>query len=212
MSVHPRSVQVFAYGSLLYEPECPEDLLAVRPARLPGWRRSFNKRSWARGCRAAEVRWPELSAPADFCRADFRQSLVLGTEPDPAGALDGGVLVYPAEVTEPLLARLDRREGYDPDDRPGSGYHRTWVEVEHLGDGRRDRAITYLTHREGPAYAGDLTPEEIARVLLCATPSQAERALGVEYLHGVCRALATFERRDPYLDELVDAARRVLGA
>ena len=48
------SFRVFAYGSLLFEPEASESLLETSPAILAGYRRTFNKISLRRATPAEE--------------------------------------------------------------------------------------------------------------------------------------------------------------
>ncbi|MEZ4235493.1 MAG: gamma-glutamylcyclotransferase [Myxococcota bacterium] len=180
---------VFAYGSLMYEPERPDALRSVRPARLPGLVRRFNKRSRARGCArhlAAEPRDVE-----GFVDGAHRVSLALGTVP--GAGLDGLLLAYAPDAADDVLARLAAREG--------PGYRRSEVVVE--VDGAACAAVTWLTDPDsGLVVELDLAAQ--ARVLAAATPRQrGERALGADYLHGVQRALGAHGLRDPYVDALV---------
>ncbi|MBW2257954.1 MAG: gamma-glutamylcyclotransferase, partial [Deltaproteobacteria bacterium] len=150
---------IFAYGSLMAEPEWPEVLIRSAPARLAGYRRSFNKRSWARGCNANNQRWPGLPIRDVFVDGDRCLSLSMGTEPDPA---------------DRVRARMDLREGYYPNRPDESGYEPTQVTLDLRGSTCEARA--YLSNRESQWYQGALSLEETAQLLLHATPVRSRRA------------------------------------
>lgn len=201
------TVAVFAFGSLMYEPEWPEILVRSEPARLPGYRRAFNKRSFARGCDHHEQRWRDLPVPAEFVEGPRRLSLALGTEPDPDACIEGVLLHYPREHEGELLDRLDDREGYAPDREIDGGYLRRELPVDTATG--PVAAIVYLTNRESDLYTGDLPARSVVRILQHATPVAGRRARGLHYLVGVHRALSESGRSDPYLDTLVSAVDRL---
>jgi len=204
---------IFGYGSLMRDPELPEAVLEGFAARLDGMRRSFNKRSVARGSWARESFADHPAASAALRRPDgFCESLVLGTERAPDAALVGFVHVYPARARDALFARLDAREGFDPEGDPlDNGYLRREVTVRRLDGGASVRVTAYLTHEE-PRNRWLIDPEtprdERARILIAATPTvAAPRPRGLDYLMDSMKALAGRGLRDPELDALVAAAR-----
>ena len=181
-------VRVFAYGSLIGQPELPDALLRTTPATLPGWRRSFNKRSRNRGTPVAEA----FAGPtaAGFERDGHRDSLALGTEA--GGAMVGAVLHYPSEVRDELLARLDRREGFFPSRPLASGYVRRRVEVR--VEGLPLSALTYLSNPDpNGAFRVPSTWDAAARarVLIAASPREPRDPewRGLHYLEGVRASL-----------------------
>lgn len=190
---------VFAYGSLMYEPELSHAVLERRPARLEGHSRRFNKRARSRGCPLHVA--PPVPAVPGFVDGALRLSLVLGTTR--GGHMDGMVLRYdPAHATE-ALARIERREG--------AAYLRTEVEVL-SADGEALLAQVWLSNPRSPLLV-DLDLTEQAEVLRAATPIRDVdgRARGAAYLFGVQRALARLQTPDPGIDALVDAVRRPAG-
>jgi len=200
---------IFAYGSLMAEPEWPEVLIRSAPARLAGYRRSFNKRSWARGCNANNQRWPGLPIRDVFVDGDRCLSLSMGTEPDPASALEGAVLYYPSWCMDRVRARMDLREGYYPNRPDESGYEPTQVTLDLRESTCEARA--YLSNRESQWYQGALSLEETAQLLLHATPVRSRRARGIDYLISVRKALAEDGRTDPYLEDLTHTLREMDG-
>jgi cation transport regulator ChaC len=200
---------VFAYGSLMAEPEWPEVLIRSEPASLPGYRRAFNKRSWARGCNTDNQRWPGLEISGTFFDGDRCLSLSMGTEPNPGGALEGAVLYYPSWCAERVRARMDLREGYYPNRPEESGYEPTEVTLA-LREGACN-ALVYLTNPDSQWYQGTLSLEETAQLLLHATPLRSRRARGIDYLLSVRKALAEDGRADPYLEDLARTLRGMDG-
>ncbi len=206
---------VFAYGSLLYDPEMPGALVDVVRARLPGYRRCFNKRSRTR-------RIPESAAAVTFddpLSRSFRRdgtvtSLVLGTEEVPGGVLEGKVLVYESSRWPEVLDALDTREGYDPARPDRSGYLRV-VRAVTLENGRVVQAVVYLTNAspDNPWYVPALEPHEVARVLAQATPRPGlvGKALpshpGVYYMEATRRALRPVV--DPVVERIATAVRAI---
>lgn len=198
-------ILLFGYGSLMYEPERSDALIERVPARLPGWRRAFNKRSVVRGCPRALARHGPLDG---FLEDDTQVSLVLGLEP--GDGLDGMVLRYPAAIADDLLARMHAREGWAPD-RPER--ENSYV-PRHLTVQTRSgpvRALAWVTNPASRRYVA-LALEQQARVLRHATPVRSPdgRARGADYLRGVGRALDAVGVRDPYVDDLI-AAVEALG-
>jgi cation transport regulator ChaC len=192
-------LRVFAYGSLVEEPSCPDQVREVRLARAPGLARRFHLRSRYRGCLARVARYPHLRV-ADFVDADFHDSLVLGTRPARGAWLTGAVVTWD-DPDGRVLAALDAREGVDPR-RPEAGpYFRRTLRVE--VDGRQQEVLYYPSN---PRHwrAVDLSVADEARVLLHATPRETDRDRGALYLVPLWRWLHRNGLADPYLDALMD--------
>lgn len=197
---------MFGYGSLLSEPEWPERLAGRAPATLPGVRRGFVKRSVARGCPVEEAF--DVETLPGFEADGRRHSLALGTVD--GGSLRGEVLWYAGTEAE-ILARLDRREGFDPAAPvEANGYARRRVEV--VGEARW-AAWTWLANPGGRFDAVALSRGERAQVLVAATPraGSGEHARGLDYLEGVRCRLATLGIIDPELEALAAEVRRRPG-
>ena len=186
---------VFAYGSLMYEPELPGALVDRIPARLGGVHRWFNKRSHTRGCPPDYA--PDRAAVADFHEDGHRVSLVLGTRN--GGHIDGMALMYPEAAQAELMQRLRVREGdgYTPRAVTVAAREREWPAVAWLTDPRSARVVDV-----------DLAMQ--AEVLLAATPRTDVdgRARGANYLFGVLRSLAALDVWDPRMEALGELVRR----
>jgi cation transport regulator ChaC len=211
---------IFGYGSLLFSPELPEVICERQPARLPGYRRAFNKRSISRSCAREESfdAFPATSRGA-FASDGYYRSLVLGTVADAQATIEGGLISYPLAAREQVIAAMDRREGYYPADLPASGYLRSEVEVA-LRDGQRRRAITYLTNqaaRHGLLLPSETPLVERARILINATPRRSssddrrQESRGLYYLEGVREQLREIGIIDPELEALAAAIRAERG-
>ncbi|MBX2803758.1 MAG: gamma-glutamylcyclotransferase [Myxococcales bacterium] len=194
----PSGVRVFAYGSLISEPELPQHVQRRVVARLDGWHRTFNTRSESRGCPAAAR--PRRAAVPGFEIGGDRRSLVLGTAP--GGHIDGMLLTYPGAVRAELLARLQRREG--------PGYRHTQVQVT-AGD-LPCTAHAWLTAPDSQRRV-DLPLEAQAAILAAATPVRDVdgRARGANYLFDVVEALAAVGVEDPELQRLAAATRLAIA-
>ncbi|MFW5678891.1 MAG: gamma-glutamylcyclotransferase [Pseudomonadota bacterium] len=126
---------VFAYGSLLWQPEFPP--MAQHRATLLGYHRSLCLYSWVhRGT-------PE------------QPGLVLGL--DVGGRCEGMVQAYDLHDEPRILADLDRRE------LPDDSYHRVRVEVA-TDEGPR-HAWAYVVNHASRQYAGLLPDDEILRLV-----------------------------------------------
>jgi cation transport regulator ChaC len=189
------ALHVFATGSLIYHPECVEELVGYDLGTLAGHRRVFNQRSTRPGC-AKDRSIGAFPAPG-FDEGPIWRSLMLGTEPAPHGQLRGVLLAYRGTG---VLASMDQRE---------AGYSRTEVVVRH---DRTGEALTAVAYMNAPAVA--LSLDEQARVLANATArpdrTLAEARIGLYYLERVRAALRTLHVVDPDL-EAVAAAVHALG-
>ncbi len=126
---------VFAYGSLIWNPEFP--YIDKAPALLRGYHRSFCLYSWHyRGTRD-------------------RPGLVLGL--DRGGSCRGVVFRVAAADAAQAKELLWEREMI------GHAYRPVQVPVAHAGG--RVTAQTFVVLRDNPQYAGGLDPESTARLI-----------------------------------------------
>ncbi len=192
----------------MYAPECPDAVLDIQAAELPGHRRCFNKRSYVRGCQPGQQRW-KLDVPAAFARPERQFSLALGTTP--GDSMVGRIVRYDARRTDEVLRALDQREGYDPAASSAqNGYNRVLVDL--AVSGASVRAWAYLGNPLSELHC-ELDLEQQARVLIAATPregAQAKRG-GLEYLVEARATLARGGIADPHLDALWTTVRGLPG-
>jgi cation transport protein ChaC len=128
---------VFAYGSLIWNPEVDFDCRA--PARIYGYHRSLCLRSIRnRGT-------PE------------QPGLVAGL--DRGGSCAGIVYRVPAAAVHAQFERLWEREMF-----LGS-YHARWLPCHRLDRDRVVRAMAFVVRRKAPNYCGQLPDQEIVRSL-----------------------------------------------
>jgi len=131
-----RDIWIFAYGSLMWEPGF--DHVEAAPALLWGYHRRFCLYSHQyRGT-------PE------------RPGLVLGL--DRGGACKGVAYRVPPQAAEPALRYLWQRE------MPGRTYRLKEVWVRLWRD--KVKALAFIVDRRHPQYAGELSLEETARLIL----------------------------------------------
>lgn len=201
---------LFGYGSLVFAPEQPHRVLGLHRARLPGFRRTFNKRSRSRSCAIADSFDAFTDVPEAFRAEGLNWSLALGTVADDHATLEGMVLEYPNEALDDVLRDTDPREGYDARREPMlNGYLRQQREVT-LETGARE-AYVYLANPDprNPWYVGDLPLELQAKILINATPRNTTEvradARGLLYLEGVRRRQAEAGIVDPDLEALAAA-------
>jgi cation transport protein ChaC len=134
-----QALWVFAYGSLIWDPEFLFD--AAEPGLLRGYHRSFCLYSY------------------DYRGTPARPGLVLGL--DRGGSCRGMAFRLPPEAVAEALGRLWRREM--------SGrrvYAMRLLPVQTRARTRKCLAFTVL--RDCPDYAGRLNPDEAARMILGA--------------------------------------------
>jgi cation transport protein ChaC len=129
-------VWIFAYGSLMWDPEFPR--AAVERALLRGYHRSFCLYSY------------------DYRGTGARPGLTLGL--DRGGACQGVALRLPPAVLSEAIDRLWVREMTAP-----RVYDMRLLPVRTAG-GTRD-AFAFTVRRDHPDYAGRLPHEEAARII-----------------------------------------------
>ena len=129
-------VWVFAYGSLMWDPDCPR--AEAETALLRGYHRSFCLYSYDyRGTRA-------------------RPGLTLGL--DRGGACRGLALRLPPETLAEAVDRLWAREMSAP-----QVYDMRRLPVRTASGTRK--AFAFTVRRDHPDYAGRLSPDETARII-----------------------------------------------
>jgi len=129
-------VWVFAYGSLMWDPDCPRT--EAETALLRGYHRSFCLYSYDyRGTRA-------------------RPGLTLGL--DRGGACRGLALHLPPETLAEAVDRLWAREMSAP-----RVYDMRRLPVRTASGTRK--AFAFTVRRDHPDYAGRLSPDETARII-----------------------------------------------
>jgi cation transport protein ChaC len=160
---------IFAYGSLMWHPGFPHD--ATAPALLRGWHRSFCV--YSRNYRGT----PE------------RPGLVLGL--DRGGSCRGMAFRVPQAEIEPALTYLWMRE------MAGGVYRMRSLAVE-TASGRVE-AQAFTVRRDHPGYAGKMTLEETARLIVqgngCRGPCR-------DYLANTVRHIETLGLDDGPLHRL----------
>ena len=129
-------VWIFAYGSLMWDPDCPR--AEAETALLRGYHRSFCLYSYDyRGTRA-------------------RPGLTLGL--DRGGACRGLALRLPPETLAEAVDRLWAREMSAP-----QVYDMRRLPVRTASGTRK--AFAFTVRRDHPDYAGRLSPDETARII-----------------------------------------------
>lgn len=216
----PTSTYVFGYGSLVYTPELPDAVVALRPATARGMRRSLNKRSGTRFCPAADS-YAAFDDELGLRRADGAYgSLVLGTVESPGHQLHAMVVGYPASAESEVLARMDPREGIIAG-RPEwmNGYVREKIAVQLQDSGETVHAWVYLTNPDPRCpwrLSGDVSTEQKARALINATPREPLGGFGRDsrgflYVEGTRTVLHAAQIFDPELESIAHEIRRLPG-
>ncbi|MDM7464125.1 MAG: gamma-glutamylcyclotransferase [Tepidimonas taiwanensis] len=175
-------VWIFAYGSLMWNPEFPVAESVV--ARLDGWRRSFCLRSVEhRGTREVP-------------------GLVLGLDADPGAHCMGLALRLPAEGGDQIVAAVRARELVT------DAYLEERLPLA-LADGRRITALAYVMRRDHWQYAGGLAPDEQAGIIAGARGGRGPNA---DYLFNTALHLAQLGLADAEMEALADRVRARLAA
>lgn len=203
---------LFGYGSLVFAPEHPEHVVGFKPARMTGFRRSFNRRAPSRSC-LREASFDAFSDVPDAFRSnEHNWSLAVGTVASAGAFIDGLVVEYPDAVRTQVLRDTDRRESYaDHRASEHNGYLRREFEVRL--DASVRPALVYLANPD-PLSDGfvseDVDLETRAKILINATPKAALKgtttdARGLLYLEGIRTRLAERDIVDPDLEALAAA-------
>jgi glutathione-specific gamma-glutamylcyclotransferase len=164
-------VWIFAYGSLMWDPDYPR--AEAEPALLRGYHRSF--------CLYSH----------DYRGTRTRPGLTLGL--DRGGACRGIVLRLPPESLAEAIDRLWAREMTAP-----RVYDMRLLPVRTTSGNRQ--AFAFTVRRDHPDYAGQLSPEEAARIIAGAV---GRRGACRDYLAGTVRHLAALGIADAPLQRLV---------
>lgn len=172
-----KTLWVFGYGSLLWEPGFAFDE-RVR-ARLDGWHRSFCMRSIHHRGSEAEP------------------GLVLALDADAGAVCDGVAFAVAPGHAGATLAYLRERELIS------SAYLERWLPLM-LADGRRIEALAYVIDPDHVQYCGGLPLEEQAAIIARA---EGGRGANRDYLWNTVAHLAELGIRDGDLDWLAARVR-----
>jgi cation transport protein ChaC len=129
-------LQVFAYGSLLWNPGFPH--VARHRAELSGYRRAL--------CRLSIRHRGTPEAPG----------IVAGIVADPAARCVGLCYSVAASDEEATLRYLDEREG--------AGYERVFAPVHLLESGESRVALVYRPNPDHPTYAANLSFDQLVEL------------------------------------------------
>jgi cation transport protein ChaC len=171
---------VFAYGSLMWDPGFPH--AEMRPAVLHGYHRAL--------C---------IYSVRNRGTPD-RPGLVVGL--DRGGSCRGQALRIAAPDVETTRTYLYERE-------LGTGVYVPALHRVRLDGGETVSALTFVTHRDHPQYAGDLPPDRAAALIL-----QGHGAYGsaLQYLQNVVRHLDAFGIDDGPLHRVLALAEAEAAA
>lgn len=175
------SIWVFGYGSLMWRPGFPHVESAA--AVLTGYARSFC--IWSEHHRGT----PD------------RRGLVLGLAPTPDARCEGHVFRVAPEDWAETAAYLEERE------LRGYAYRPDHLAVD-LADGRRVAAHCFIADPSHPHYAGNLAPDDAARIILHA---RGEAGLNRDYLINTVSALEAHGYTEQHLHDLLDRILRMTG-
>lgn len=173
---------VFAYGSLMWNPQVPIAESVV--ARVDGYARRFCLRSI---CHRGTAERP---------------GLVLGLDPDTSAHCMGVALRVSGPDWPETLERIREREMVT------EAYAEAMVTLR-LQDGRRVQALAYVMRHDHWQYAGDLAAAEQADIIARA---QGGRGPNADYLFNTVAHLAELGLPDQTLDQLAEQVRTILLA
>ena len=210
------SIHIFGYGSLIATPELPQHVLSKKRADAPGYARTFNKRSPARGCPRNDAFDAFGDLLPGFQTTDWISSLALGTRIAAEEHLSGVLLSYADTVADEVLRATDHREGFDPCQNAATlGYLRRRIPLSTPLEGP---VWTYLSNPSGPYHLPESTPLLTrVKLLINATPrpdsttGREGRARGLLYVEQVRTVLWDYRVIDPYLESLVVFAQQLEG-
>jgi len=180
-----RVTLVFGYGSLVWKPPCPEDMIVKSfPGKVKGWHRRF---------------WQSSVDHRGTPEYPGRVVTILSNDHTDARELapgDSWGMCYHIRDLQKILPELDEREK--------NGYTRTLVEVWDQHDQSQGHAVMYYA-RPGadPAYVGPQSDLAVARVIHKAVgPSGPNRQYLVN-LHQWCLSRKIYDEHITALVQLV---------
>jgi cation transport protein ChaC len=168
---------VFGYGSLMWDPGFA--VAESRPALLRGWHRDF--------CIYSHHYRGTPQTPG----------LVLGL--DAGGACRGVAHRFAATDKASVRAYLWEREIQN------DGVYHEIVRPLRLDDGRAVEALVYVADRKHPQYAGDLSDEELARLI---RQGKGARGTCLQYTASTIAHLDELGLKETRLHRLLTMARR----
>ncbi len=172
-----KTMWVFGYGSLIWNPEFP--VAERRIARVTGWQRSFCMRSIHHRGSVAQP------------------GLVLALDASPEGRCDGVAFRVMQGHEETTLAALRERELIS------SAYLETRIPAE-LEDGSVVEALCYVIDRDHDQYCGGMSLEEQARIIAHAIGGRGSNR---DYLWATAGHLAELGIEDRDLTDLAAKVR-----
>lgn len=176
----PRPLWIFAYGSLMWQPDFP--VAEARVARAVGWQRSFCM--WSIHHRGT----PEVPG------------LVLALDRADGGTCDGLALRVAPGAEDQTLAMVRDRE------LVSSAYLEVTLPLT-LRDGGTAEALAYVIDPGHVQYTGALDREEQARII---ARSCGGRGRNCDYLWSTVGHLTDLGIADPDLDWLADRVRQLV--
>ena len=174
-------IWVYGYGSLMWRPGFRH--VDAAPARLNGYERSFC--IWSEHHRGT----PE------------QRGLVLGLAASADRVCEGRSFRVSPEDWPETAAYLEERE------LRGYAYRPARLPVE-LDDGRMVEARCFVADPTHPHFAGDIAPDEAARIILQA---RGEAGLNRDYLINTIQSLEDHGYREPHLHDLLTRVKRLTG-
>lgn len=178
----PEAGWIFAYGSLMWDPQVP--VAEAVAARLSGWHRSF------------------CLISTQYRGSPEQPGLVLGLDRVAGSQCRGRALrIAAADWTEAIAAVRERELITD-------AYREIEVAVE-LDDGRTVPALTYVVRHDHEQYAGGLCLDEQAAMIAAAS---GMRGPNVEYLRNFVAHLREMGLEDPAAASLAEAVARLRAA
>ena len=171
---------VFGYGSLMWNPGFP--YLEAAPARIFGFRRSL------------------CVISTNYRGTEQNPGLVLGL--DNGGSTDGLAFLVADEHINETLAYLDDREQI-------TKVYCPHFACAHLKDGRKVRAYTFVVRHGHGQYAGNLSREETARMIV---NGKGERGRSLDYVANTVAHLDELGIKDTELHRVLELAQTLKKA
>jgi cation transport regulator ChaC len=166
--------RVFAYGTLMHDPEYPDLITNSWKGHVNSVSRSFNVMSEKK-----------------------HGHVVLGTKP--GGVMQGVVLEYPVASLDKVVKALDKREGYEHGrDNKENTYIRTIMRAYSQDYPHGVLCVTYLTNEESESYTGEYEHQDLLKEL----SKEYEDDRVVKYLRSLRNALINETCTDKYITKI----------
>lgn len=166
--------RVFAYGTLMFDPEFPDLICNKWKGHINSLSRSFNHFSSIR-----------------------HNHLVVGTKP--GGSMQGVVYEYPIEHFDKVLKAMDSREGFKEDeDRSKSSFLRSIMRAYSPSHPYGVLCLVYISNEEHENYTGEWDYPELLKELA----KDYEDDAMVKYLRSLRNALINETCDDRYITKI----------